>query len=102
VILFLLVARVLGHPAHGERTRMRRYFFHVAHRGEPILDDLGTELPDIEAACKEALSVCADMMKHHALLDSLWGGTTFRLWVTDHPDAAGKRLFMILFSMITD
>ena len=41
---------------------MPRYFFNV-HNVEPTVDDLGEELPDDEAAWKEATSYAGELFK---------------------------------------
>jgi len=76
---------------------MPRYFFHVADNDHPIIDDEGTELPDLQTARKEAVCASAEMLRDGGAA-KLWTGTPWRLWVTDHPGGAGKRLFTLQFS----
>ena len=40
---------------------MARFYFHFAN-GQTILDDIGTDLPDLDAVRKEALGTTRDLM----------------------------------------
>jgi hypothetical protein len=72
---------------------MPRYFFHVQD-GATILDDEGTELPDLAAAKDEAISTSGQMLKDGGII-SLWNGTPWKMWVTNE---AQKTLFTVNFS----
>jgi len=76
---------------------MPRYYFHVAD-DRTTTDAEGLELPDLEAARKEAIRAASD-----ALRDGpgpyLWSGKPWRMWVTDRRLPAGKTLFTLHFSL---
>jgi hypothetical protein len=76
---------------------MPRYYFHVSDSDHSIIDDEGTELPDLQAAHKEAVCASSEMLRDGGAA-TLWSGTPWRLWVTDHAGGAGKRLFTLQFS----
>jgi hypothetical protein len=76
---------------------MPRYFFHVVDNDHRIIDDEGTELPDLHAARKEAVCASAEMLRDGGAA-TLWSGKPWNLWVTDHAGGAGKRLFTLQFS----
>jgi hypothetical protein len=69
---------------------MPRYLFHV-HDSASIIDDEGTELPDLEAARVEAVRLSGEMLRDHA--EQFWGGDEWKLEVTD---AAGLMLFKLV------
>jgi hypothetical protein len=75
---------------------MARFYFHFAD-GRTILDDLGTELPHLEAARVEALRTTHELMLKAG--PSFWAGEPHRLWVTDQPNGAGKTFFAIKLSV---
>jgi len=60
---------------------MRRYFFHV-YDHKTILDDVGSELPNIEAVRLEAIRASAEILRD---LDgqNLWQGHEWRMVVVD-------------------
>ena len=74
---------------------MARFYFHVAD-GQITLDDVGTELPDLEAARVEAFRTTHELMLTAG--PSFWAGEPHRVWVTDQPNGAGKTLFAIKVS----
>jgi hypothetical protein len=75
---------------------MPRYYFNLED-GQRLLDDAGLDLPDIEAAQKEALGASGNLLKRGPNA-SLWNGASWRLWVTDRPNGEGKTLFTLRFS----
>ena len=70
---------------------MPRYFFHV-HDGISILDEDGTELPDLDAARKEAVCMSGEMLRDHA--ERFWNGEE---WNLDVADEGGIVLFTLMF-----
>jgi hypothetical protein len=42
---------------------MPRYYFHVSDSDHSIIDDEGTELPDLQAAHKEAVCASSEMLR---------------------------------------
>ena len=75
---------------------MKRYYFHYAD-GKTILDELGTELPDIHAVRLEALRTTREMMLKPG--PRFWAGEPHRLWVTDAPNAAGRTILDLELSV---
>jgi hypothetical protein len=75
---------------------MPRYYFHLED-GQRLLDDTGLDLLDIAAAQTEAVRASGDLLKGGPLA-TLWDGTSWRMWVTDNPNAEGKTLFALRFS----
>ena len=71
---------------------MPLYYFHISN-GETILDDHGTELPDLAAARLEALRASRELaFTGHP---HFWAGERWRIWVTDKPSAAGPTLLAV-------
>ena len=77
---------------------MPRYFFNLKD-GRTSLDDEGTELADIDAARREAVTYAGSTLRDGAG-DSLWNGEPWRLWVTDQPNGEGKTFFTLHFSAV--
>jgi hypothetical protein len=75
---------------------MPRYFFHLRD-GRTSLDDEGTELPDIHAARRTAITLSGETLKDGAS-DTLWDGAPWQIWVTDQPDGKGQTFFTLHFS----
>jgi hypothetical protein len=46
----------------GERTMMTRYYFHVRSADDTVLDEEGDELPDVEAAHRQALASARELL----------------------------------------
>ncbi len=59
---------------------MARYYFHTVD-GDCIRDDLGEELPDDEAARKEALVVFGELLQHHG--PQFWVSRRFSIIATN-------------------
>src|SRR5947209_20348440 len=76
--------RLDGHQllSGGNKVRL---FFHV-HDGTTILDDEGTDFPDVNAARDEAIRTCGEMVREVPAIIQSGGGDVWRLWVTDQPD----------------
>ena len=58
---------------------MARYFFHVAD-GEITIDDVGTELPDMDRVRSESVRTAGQMLSDG---DQSWQGKAWRLVVAD-------------------
>ena len=68
-----------------------RYFFHI-HHADPDLDEVGTELPDMDAARAAAASLA-----HRLLLDDAercWSTTD---WSLEVKDETGRTVFALRF-----
>jgi hypothetical protein len=75
---------------------MPRYYFHLEdHR--TLIDHIGVELPDLEAARDEAVSAAGEILRNGDT-KALWTGKPWRMWVTQSPFANEKPLFVLRFS----
>jgi hypothetical protein len=75
-----------------------RYYFNIRD-GKTSLDSEGTELSDLMAARKMAVTVSGEVLREGAD-QSLWSGSPWELWVTDRPDGQGKTYFTLRFSAV--
>jgi hypothetical protein len=71
---------------------MARFYFHFAN-GRTSLDEVGIDLPDLDAVRKEALGTTRDLMFEAP--SHLWAGQACRLWVTDQPNADGQTILTL-------
>jgi hypothetical protein len=71
---------------------MPLYYFHISN-AEIILDDYGTELPDMAAARIEALRASRELAFTGE--PRFWAGERWKIWVTDQPNAAGPTLLTV-------
>jgi len=62
---------------------MPRYFFHV-HDGDNFPDLRGTQLPDVEAARKEAVRFAGALLSDHP--DKFWSSGEWHMRVTNQDD----------------
>lgn len=76
---------------------MSRYFFHI-HNGDPVLDDVGLELPDILAARIAAIELSGEILKHD-LTDPFLPHVFWQIEVSDSPELGGRSLFILQFSV---
>jgi hypothetical protein len=83
-----------------ERAHMPRYFFNVED-DRTIIDQEGTDLPNLRAAREEAVSTSAELLRERAG-GSLWNGKPWRMWVTDQAGGAGETLLRLQFSATVD
>jgi len=74
---------------------MARFYFHFAN-GKTILDEVGTELPALDAVREEALATTRELM--FAGPPEFWAGQPCRMWVTDRPGAAGTTILALQLS----
>jgi hypothetical protein len=77
---------------------MPRYYFNLKD-GRQSLDHEGSELADIQAARKEAVSLSGAVLRDGAGA-SLWAGEPWKLWVTDEPGGKGNTFFTLNFSAV--
>jgi hypothetical protein len=75
---------------------MPRYYFHVEDSHTEI-DEVGVELPNLEAARNEAVVAAGEILRDGAA-KSLWTGKPWRMWVTQSPSPSEKALFSLWFS----
>ncbi len=75
---------------------MARYYFHVQD-GRTILDDEGVELPDLDAARKEAIRASGEALRD-GIDAGIWAGESWRMWVTAAPGGNGHTFFTLRFS----
>jgi Domain of unknown function (DUF6894) len=74
---------------------MSLFFFHVRN-GSTTLDGDGVEFPDVEAARREAIVACGELLRDVPV--GVLKGASLRLWVTDQPDAQGNTLYSLNIS----
>jgi hypothetical protein len=58
---------------------MSLFFFHVRD-GSTTFDGDGVEFPDVEAARREAIVACGELLRE--VPAAIWNGDSVRLWVT--------------------
>jgi hypothetical protein len=75
---------------------MPRYYFNLKD-GRVLLDQDGSEFPDIHAARKEAVRYSGEVLRDGAG-EALWAGELWKLWVTDEPNGKGNTFFTLTFS----
>jgi Domain of unknown function (DUF6894) len=78
---------------------MPRYYFNLED-GKRLLDDEGLDLPDLDAARKEALRASNELLRAGPKGD-FWNGSYWRMWVTDEPNGEGRTIFTLRFSAET-
>ncbi|WFU37457.1 hypothetical protein QA640_23545 [Bradyrhizobium sp. CB82] len=76
---------------------MTRYFFHV-HNGISVFDDVGLELPDIEAAEAAAIELSGQIL-NDGPDGPLWQNNKWRVEVTDGPGILGQTFLVVQFSI---
>lgn len=77
---------------------MPRYYFNIKD-GRTTLDNEGTELTDLDAAHKTAVTFSGEILRDGAS-GSLWSGPPWELWVTDQPGGLGQTHFTLYFSAV--
>ncbi len=68
-------------PRKWSMTVLAIHYFNV-HDGTDIVDEIGTEMPDLASVRAEALRYTGELLRDGAALD-LWAGKEWRLVVTD-------------------
>jgi hypothetical protein len=78
---------------------MPRYFFHV-HDGDggSVPDDLGLNLPDIDAARSAAIDLSREILRSD-VVGPFHNDTSWRIEVSDCPKMTGRPLFVLHFSI---
>lgn len=76
-----------------QSAAMPRYFFNV-HDGRNIVDDIGTEIADLEGVRDEAVSTAGELLRDGAGVD-LWSGEEWKMVVTDQD---GNEVLTLRFS----
>lgn len=78
---------------------MTRFFFH-AHGGISVFDDVGLDLPDIDAAQKAAIELSRQILNEEPE-GPFWQDLNWRVEVTDSPLGIGGQTFLIVQFSIT-
>lgn len=76
---------------------MTRFFFHV-HNGISVFDDVGLELPDVEAAEAAAIELSGEIL-NDGPDGPLWQNNTWRVEVSDSPGILGLTFLIVQFSI---
>ena len=75
---------------------MPLFYFNIRD-GRTMVDDVGTELPNLPAARQEALRASGEILRNGAG-PAMWAGEPWRMWVRDQPNGGGKTFFTLKFS----
>lgn len=76
---------------------MPRYFFHV-HDGGSVPDDLGLNLPDIDAARTAAIELSREILRSETV-GPFQDYSSWRIEVSDSPELSSLPLFVLHFSV---
>lgn len=76
---------------------MTHFFFHV-HNGISVFDEVGLELPDIEAAEAAAIELSGQIL-NDGPEGPLWQNNTWRVEVSDSPGILGRTFLIVQFSI---
>jgi len=76
---------------------MPRYFFHV-HDGGSVPDDLGVNLPDIDAARSAAIELSCEILSSE-LIGPFQDHPSWRIEVSNSPELSSLPLFTLHFSV---
>lgn len=76
---------------------MTRFFFHV-HNGISVFDDVGLELPDIEAAEAAAIELFGEIL-NDGPDGPLWQKNTWRVEVSEGPGILARTFLTVQFSI---
>ena len=79
---------------------MTRFFFHV-HGGISVLDDVGLELPDIDAAQAAAIELSRQILNEKPE-GPMWQDNEWRVQVSDSPRIGGQTFLLLQFSIWRD
>jgi hypothetical protein len=79
-------------------TQDNRFYFNVRNGGTE-LDPDGTLLSGIAEARSQALRMLGAMLQE-ADSNFPWGGTPWRVWVSDGPQGSGRVLFTLQVSAV--
>ena len=72
---------------------MTRFYFHI-HNGISVFDDVGLELPDIEAARAVAIKLSGEILSDEPERP-LWQDNNCWIEVTDSPRIGGYTFFIL-------
>jgi len=73
---------------------MAKYYFHSSN-GHTCLDDVGSELADLDSVRKEAFCASRELLMLGWAPMEFWAGEPWRIWVTDKPNAAGRTILTV-------
>ncbi|MCP3382142.1 MULTISPECIES: DUF6894 family protein [unclassified Bradyrhizobium] len=76
---------------------MPRYFFHV-HDGGSVPDDLGVNLPDIDAARSAAIELSCEILSSE-VIGPFQEHPSWRIEVSNSPELTSLPLFTLHFSV---
>ena len=76
---------------------MTQFFFHV-HNGISVFDDVGLELPDIEAAEAAAIELFGEIL-NDGPSGPLWQNNSWRVEVSDGPGLLARTFLKVQFSI---
>lgn len=71
---------------------MALHYFNV-YNGRDFLDDVGSDLPDLDAVRTEAVKTAADLLRGEC--KDLWSGSDWKMIVTNE---SGQEVLMLRFS----
>ncbi|MET3911709.1 hypothetical protein ABID59_006076 [Bradyrhizobium sp. S3.3.6] len=77
---------------------MPRYFFHVHDGGDSVPDDLGLDLPDIDAARTAAIELSREILRSD-VVGPFQDYPSWRIEVSDSPELTSLPLFVLHFSV---
>jgi hypothetical protein len=77
---------------------MPRYFFHVHDGGGLVPDDLGLDLPDIDAARTAAIELNREILRSD-VVGPFQDYPSWRIEVSDSPEPTSLPLFVLHFSV---
>ena len=78
---------------------MGLYYFHLKD-GVTILDNEGTDLPDLAEVRRTALSIATEILGGMKAGRAFWSGEPWKLWVTDESDGGGNRVLTLQFAAV--
>ena len=73
-----------------------RFYFHVKD-GSTILDEDGSEFPNVEVVKDNADRASGEMLRGLNHGQDFWSGEPWKLWVTDGPKGTGKTILELQF-----
>jgi Domain of unknown function (DUF6894) len=76
---------------------MALYYFHLTD-GATILDNEGSDLPDLAAVRRAAIATTTDILGGMKAETAFWSGEPWKLWVTDKPNGDGATLLTMQFT----
>jgi hypothetical protein len=89
----LSLLRITQHHLPRQEIKMNRYFFHVASKGDYILDTNGREFSDLASAHRHAMVLIRKMV---SLDDMDWRG-----WSINVTDVSNRSVLSVLFPQMS-